>query len=97
MNELDFKILGNASNVNSFPSLLFESQLLKTRKNIYDFLLMRKSEEDYMDLTDMMKTVPQKVFDKIFQELREMGWKVALSFGDTGLFIFIDNKPKTCW
>ncbi len=97
MNELDFKTLANASNFESFPSLLFERQLSRLRQDIFEFLLSRKSEDDYIDLTDIKKLNSQKVFEKVFQELTEMGWKFALGFGETGLFIYKENKPITCW
>ena len=93
MNELDFKLLVNPNNTASFTTLLFENQLSKLREIVFLFLINRKSEDEYLDISKQ----PEAVLQNLYQELREMGWKYALSFGDTGLFIFKEKKPKTCW
>jgi hypothetical protein len=34
----------------------------------------------------------------VIKELEGLGWKCALSFNDTGLFIYSTvNKPSSCW
>lgn len=65
------------------------------RKDIYDFLISRTSEEDYMDLTSNKDR--DLCINIIGEELSQAGWKWKLSFGDTGLFIFKEDVPKMCW
>lgn len=93
MNTLEFKAMINPSQTESFPSLLFENQLSKLREAVFYFLITRKSEDEYLDVSK----IPENVLHHLYQELNEMGWKYALSFGDTGLFIFKEEKPITCW
>ena len=69
--------------------------LHKFRKDIYEFLISRTSEEDYMDLT--LHKDREFCIEIIGDELSRSGWKWKLSFGDTGLFIFKENIPKMCW
>ena len=69
--------------------------LQKFRKDIYDFLISRTSEEDYMDLTSNKDR--DFCIEIVGEELSLAGWKWKLSFGDTGLFIFKENIPKMCW
>ncbi len=71
------------------------------RENIYYFMISRKNEEEYFDLdkyTSYGKNLVSDSVKKIMLELENLGWKVKLSFGDTGLFIYSsDEPPKTCW
>ena len=76
------------------------------RKDIYDMIISRKDENDYFDLdcfaslynSDMNDENLKQIVRKIMSELNELGWKTALSFGETGLFIYsTEAKPSSCW
>jgi hypothetical protein len=72
------------------------------RKEIYEHLISREDENDYFDLDIFSKRHSyldcKKNVDLVCDELKELGWKIQLSFGDTGLFIFsTEEKPKSCW
>jgi hypothetical protein len=76
----------------------YKEELLKeTRKSIYLFLISRSSEDDYIDLCTINKKYKEYILSVIGDELTKAGWKWQLSFGDTGMFIFKGDVPKTCW
>ena len=68
------------------------------RWDIYEHLVSRESEEEFLDITKYIdKLGDVEAFDSIFECLRLMGWKVDFSFGNTGVFIYLGDKPKSCW
>ncbi len=72
------------------------------RKEIYEHLISRDSENDYFDLDIFSKRHSYinylSIVNTVCEELKELGWNIQLSFGDTGLFIFsTEEKPKSCW
>jgi hypothetical protein len=68
------------------------------RWDIYLFLLSRESEEDYFDISKYIEKIGDvDVCQSVINSLETVGWKTALSFGDTGLFIYSGEKPKNCW
>ena len=79
----------------SFPIERTDFLTKKLRLEIYLFLITRKSEDEYFDINSSLFS--KEIINKVLEELEGVGWKYALSFGDTGLFIFKDQKPKTCW
>lgn len=68
------------------------------RWDIYEHLVSRESEESFLDLTKYIEKLGDvEALDSVFECLRLMGWKVDLSFGNTGVFIYLGDKPKSCW
>jgi hypothetical protein len=67
------------------------------RNEIYTFLISRKDEEDFFDITKYIKNKQKDCLEFIYDELEKAGWKYKLSYGDTGLFIFKENVPRNCW
>lgn len=82
----------------------------KLRDAVYEFLILRKEENEYFDLDKFQSKISEEIsFGKneflleivntiLIPELMNLGWKCQLSFGDTGLFIYsTEEKPKSCW
>ena len=76
----------------------------KLRENIYVHVLQNvNNNQRYFDLgefndkyvCDMKLT--KKITTAIMEELRELGWKVATSYGHTGLFVYDGEKPINLW
>ncbi len=91
MNSFPDKI--NTSNFNK-NTLTEERVLFYLRRDIYDFLIFRKNNEQYFDLGQFSRkyelTTPltPTTVDKIVHELKELGWNAKYSFGNTVLFIY---------
>jgi len=86
-----------------FFNLNYERLLCLLRQEIYDLIVGRKDENDYYDI-DIFSSkyncnhLKDKLISEIILELKDLGWKTQLSFGDTGLFIFsTEEKPSSCW
>ncbi len=76
------------------------------RKAICEHISQRPSEEDYFDVesfrtgtqTGMKRDDFYKLLNPVAKELRELGWKTKMSFGNTGLFVYsTEEPPSTCW
>ena len=95
----------NVNNIHNFSKINYERILGIFRQEIYETLLTRKDENDYIDLDVFSRKncknkscIINKVVDTVILELQELGWKTKLSFADTGLFIYsTDNPPTSCW
>ena len=91
----------NTNNKNNFRQLWEKKVEKNLREYIYDFILSRKSEDEYFDLDKYSfygRILVLNVIQKIMTELEILNWKVKLSFGDTVLFIYSSEEPpKTCW
>ena len=85
-----------------------KEELIKRRENyhleffqehIIAYLINRKNEDDYLILDKFIKEDANFLnhLQVVREDLHEAGWKTQLSFNDTGLFIFKDKVPKTCW
>lgn len=82
---------------------LYNTERLKNlfRKEIYDFLISRKDEDEYYDL-DMfcskflnnnhsrLKIITQDIIQEIKNVLK---WNVKLAFNDTAIFIYSSDEP----
>lgn len=96
----------SASNQQNFTVLFRKRVECYLRRDIFEFLLSRPNEETYFALdnflnkfefnTDLKKDFPTMLSNGILKELEQLGWQTALSFGDTGLFIFSGERPKNC-
>lgn len=95
----------HVNNINNNKLNLYRNMLLCLfRKEIYDTLITRKDETEYIDL-DMFSRkycnnmkLMNSILDDIIVEIHKLGWKTKLSFGDTGLFIYsTENPPVNCW
>jgi hypothetical protein len=91
----------NVNNKNNF-NLLWEKRVEEIlRESIYDFIISRKSEDEYFDLDKYSfygRNLVLNSVKKCMSELENLEWKVKLSFADTGLFIYsTEEVPKTCW
>lgn len=95
----------NVKNKNLFKDINDERIISLFRKEIYETLISRKDENNYIDLDIFSKKYcnnkidsVKKFLDKIINELNNLGWKTKLSYGDTGLFIFsTEDPPSLCW
>ena len=77
----------------NFKTLYMKNRIESFRKDVFDFLLSRKTENEYFVIQD--KTEGE--LKQICNELSEAGWKTTLSYGDTGLFVYRNKTPDNCW
>jgi hypothetical protein len=99
---MDFDTL-DANNSETFIGLINDDSKLKAyhqlqrmfklRKAVFEFIISRRSEDEYIDISNHAA----EDVKKIQEELLKAKWKTQLSYGDTGLFIFRDEKPGNCW
>lgn len=95
----------NVNNKSSFKDINYDRVTSLFRQEIYETLLTRKDENEYIDLDTFCRKhcnkkneMMMKILDKVSSELIILGWKTKLSFGDTGLFIYsTDEPPTSCW
>jgi len=95
----------HANNQESFQKINYERLVSLFRQEVYESLLKRKDDNEYIDLDGFtarhfnrkLNTV-MKIVEQVCCELKILGWNTKLSFGDTGLFIYSsDKQPKSCW
>ena len=73
------------------------------RRDIYEFMIARSSENEYFSLDEFKVRVKNsetftKIIDSICKELETLGWNCKTSFGGTGLFIYsTDSPPPSCF
>ena len=95
----------HANNQASFQDINYERLLDLFRQEVYELLLKRKDDNEYIDLDSFAArhfnrklTTVMKITEQVCSELKNLGWNTKLSFGDTGLFIYsTDNPPRSCW
>lgn len=78
--------------------LRYEKKIKQFRDDIFTFLVNRKNEDDYFNLDPYLNDPKYELMlHEILTDIQRIGWKTKLSFNDTGLFIFKNEVPKTCW
>ena len=95
----------HANNQSSFQEINYERLLALFRQEVYELLLKRKDDNEYIDLDSFAAryfnrklTNVMKITEQVCCELKKLGWNTKLSFGDTGLFIYsTENPPRSCW
>jgi hypothetical protein len=90
----------NKDNKENFNELFKNMVLCLIREDIYNLIISRKDENEYVDLDKYYSKYGKntKIIDDIILELNQLGWKTKLSFGDTGLFVYsTENPPTSCW
>lgn len=95
----------NVKNLHNFTKINNDRIINIIRNEIYETLIKRKSENEYIDLDKLSKdycynnmNTISKIITDISEELHELGWKTKMSFGDTGLFIYsTEDPPTSCW
>jgi hypothetical protein len=95
----------NVKNLHNFAKINNDRIINIIRNEIYETLIKRKSENEYIDLDKLSKdycynnmNTISKIITDISEELHQLGWKTKLSFGDTGLFIYsTEDPPTSCW
>jgi hypothetical protein len=85
------------SNISEFPNLRNIRLLSKYRKKISEFLVERKDENEYFQLDCFSNSVNNDITKILISELENLGWKCKLSYGGTGLFIYVSETPSNCW
>jgi hypothetical protein len=98
--------------MNSFPDklnsehmnkdvLAQERALFYLRKKVTDFIIFRRSADEYFDLADFNRRTCNSVdickycVDKVIAELSELRWTAKYAFGGTALFIYTGTPPRT--
>ena len=92
------------NNRKNFEHLNYDRIISLLRQDIHTLLLHRNNENDYFDLELFFKkheyynrTNCEKIVLEVTNEIRDLGWHVKLSFAETGLFIYSDKVPSSCW
>jgi hypothetical protein len=97
-----FPIILNSNNKLNFSDIYFSLVKKKLRKNLFEHIISH-TENDYYSLDEFSNKfnynidIVKKAVKDLIQELEKLNWKCALSFGDTGLFIYKDNPPVNLW
>lgn len=76
-----------------FTKLNETNRLVKFRKAVFELLIARKSQAEYLDISEYTA----EEVKTLRAELEQAEWKSDLSYGDTGLFIYRGEKPAECW
>ncbi len=98
-----FPLFLKPENAKAFKALYISKTTLCIRKELFSFLIKRKSEEEYVSLNDFVNKYDltleeiKKIVDSLLPELSSLGWNFKYSYGDTGVFIYGKDKPKSCW
>ena len=95
----------HTNNQASFRDINYERLLCLFRQEVYELLLKRKDDNEYVDLDSFAArhfnrklTTVMKISERVCSELNTLGWNTKLSFGDTGLFIYsTEDPPRSCW
>jgi len=98
----------SVTNKNNFASINNERILNLFREHVFLHMLQNfhseKDENNYVDLDTFCNKhlnrdmkIMKEIVAIVRKELENLGWKTALSFNDTGLFIYSNNKPPSCW
>ena len=90
-------------NFKNFKNLNKDRLLCLLRNEIYNLIISREEENEYYSLDIFenkynCKEYLKDITDQVIIELKNIGWKTKLSFGDTGLFIYsTEDPPRSCW
>lgn len=107
MNSENFKEIMNICRTQSekINDTLISFMEKELRDDIASFMLRRKGEEDFYDVCPLFRKwkgsnaeqFSKEIISRITKEIEDSGYKTALSFGGTGLFIYTNEKPLNCW
>ena len=92
----------NAKYKEKFREIHYNRIKCYLRKSLYEHIISHE-EKDYFSLDEFNSkfNIPieltQKILESIIPEIEKLGWKCTLSFGNTGLFIYSEEKPSNCW
>ena len=92
-------------NKDNFNQLYYIKVLKELRQTISHHVLRSLTYDEYFAIDVFFEKYqkyisPAQIVEMVKllrEELEALGWKTQLSFGDTGLFIFIGDKPRGCW
>ena len=101
---LEFPKRLNINNKSEFKTYFYDRFLCYLRKDIYEHMLI-EDENSYFELDNWCRKylknddeMMTKMVEKLRNELHQMGWKTAISFGNTALFIYSSEEPpRSCW
>jgi hypothetical protein len=100
----EFPSLMTPDRAHLFRDLVEQRLSCYLRRDIYEFVTSRASENEYFDLDKFSVergkniTLVREIAKKIILELQKLGWKCKTSFGCTGLFIYsTENPPPNCF
>jgi hypothetical protein len=87
-----------SSNLENFKDIYLKFAIENIKKDIVDFLLKRKSQEEYYNLENFYisyfnrnKKLYLEKINQIINELNKLGWNTKLAYGNTALYIY-DNE-----
>lgn len=88
------------ANQSKFGQYSYNRLKCRMRKNIYEYIIANKQGEYYSfesDIKELGTVDRKKIIDELKQELIKLGWNVATTFGNTGLFVYGDKKPDNLY
>lgn len=99
---LEFPQFFKPENREKFDEIRYRRNKCYLRRDLYEYILSCE-EEDYFSLETFnnsrvknMETT-KKMVKEVMEELQNKGWKCTLSHGETALFVYTNEKPKSCW
>lgn len=92
----------DVSNLAGFEDVLFTEHLKILRKKLFRHIL-RRNESDFFDIDAFDRKYvkspnkTKKMIETVIGELNSLGWKTFLGFGETGLYVYKDQKPLNAY
>jgi len=99
-----FPISINVNNKERFEDMYLNRVKCYLRKEIYEFLISRRSESEFFSIIDIQRQYSrnnseefESILMDVLSELREHGWKSEFSFSGKDLYIFSGDLPDNCY
>lgn len=96
----EFPSILNVKNKENFEKMNYARLLCYFRKAIFEHMI-REDENNYFDLSCLCiknSEILNNMVETVIEELKVLGWKCKLSYGNTGLYIYsTEDPPKNCW
>jgi len=89
-------------NESLFPEIFKKRLTCYLRRDIFEFLLSRNSEQEFFDLDFFFqkfangKKLMEELGKKMCLELEQLNWKTKMYYGGTAIFIFKNEPPVNC-
>ena len=97
----EFPLYFNATNYDNFKDYFFNRNLCYLRRNIYEHVIKGDINEAF-DISEFNEKFVNNIdstielVNKICSELNKNGFKCALAYGNTSLYVYVDGK-KPLW
>lgn len=85
--------------IKKFPADMREIVARALRYEVYTTVLSG-DPENYYDVSSFKFHAYAdlaSIISEVREELHLLGWTTAMSYGNTGLFVYCGKKPANCW